>query len=531
MFKPLKLTIALVFLICLQTSYSQKLNKRQLDSLYTDLKVKPNSTDKVEKLISLYKKSIKSKLANEDIIDEALIVSEKIFYIRGIAVCYNRKGITARYEQDYGKSVMYHKRALSYFDKTIDSFHKAKCLNSLGVTYRKLNLENEAFENYFKALKLSEKINDKVGVTISLNGIGNVFLNTEQYDKALYYLKKALVIETEAENPRGQEYGYANIGEVFLQKKEYDSAYSYFNKSLELAIKFPRNESLAVKYALFGLFYQSKGEFEKSTEYYKLSIPLFKKYNNIRYLSNTLINIGKNQLNLGKHKEAKENIIAGLNGAKMIKSKENISLGYNALVEYYTLTKNYKQALNSYKKETAFHDSIVNEASQKTIISTQIEYETGKKDEQIQQLAKEKEFIENNAKTNFNRLIIISIISIIVLFILIALFYLYRKNSDLEIENKNSELQNYILQINELEDKVNDKEFVDTQNFTDTFNDYGLSKREVEVLRHITNGFSNDEIAKKMFVSNNTVKTHIKNIYSKLDVKNRIQAIKKVRVI
>lgn len=50
------------------------------------------------------------------------------------------------------------------------------------------------------------------------------------------------------------------------------------------------------------------------------------------------------------------------------------------------------------------------------------------------------------------------------------------------------------------------------------------------MLTHITNGLSNDDIADKMFVSINTIKTHIKNIYVKLDVQNRIQAVKKIGI-
>ncbi len=51
-----------------------------------------------------------------------------------------------------------------------------------------------------------------------------------------------------------------------------------------------------------------------------------------------------------------------------------------------------------------------------------------------------------------------------------------------------------------------------------------LSSREVEVLENIALGLSNQEIADKLFVSLNTVKTHTANIYSKLNVKRRIQA-------
>jgi LuxR family maltose regulon positive regulatory protein len=54
-----------------------------------------------------------------------------------------------------------------------------------------------------------------------------------------------------------------------------------------------------------------------------------------------------------------------------------------------------------------------------------------------------------------------------------------------------------------------------------------LSEREIEVLKLIAAGFSNQQIADKLFVSLNTVRTHTKNINSKLDVHSRTQAVAK----
>ena len=52
-----------------------------------------------------------------------------------------------------------------------------------------------------------------------------------------------------------------------------------------------------------------------------------------------------------------------------------------------------------------------------------------------------------------------------------------------------------------------------------------ISKREYEVLELISQGFSNQEIADKLFISLPTVKTHSSNIFEKLDVQRRTQAI------
>ena len=58
-----------------------------------------------------------------------------------------------------------------------------------------------------------------------------------------------------------------------------------------------------------------------------------------------------------------------------------------------------------------------------------------------------------------------------------------------------------------------------------------LSKRELEILGLLAQGHSNQEIAGKIFVSLSTVKTHIQNLYQKLDVKRRTQAIEKARTL
>jgi NarL family two-component system response regulator LiaR len=57
----------------------------------------------------------------------------------------------------------------------------------------------------------------------------------------------------------------------------------------------------------------------------------------------------------------------------------------------------------------------------------------------------------------------------------------------------------------------------------------GISKREYEVLQLIANGLSNKEIADKLFVSLNTVKTHTSNLFLKLGVNRRTQAIQKAK--
>ncbi len=56
-----------------------------------------------------------------------------------------------------------------------------------------------------------------------------------------------------------------------------------------------------------------------------------------------------------------------------------------------------------------------------------------------------------------------------------------------------------------------------------------LSARELEVLRCIADGYSNQEIADRLVLSPLTVKRHISNIYAKLEAKSRTQAVSLAR--
>jgi len=70
-----------------------------------------------------------------------------------------------------------------------------------------------------------------------------------------------------------------------------------------------------------------------------------------------------------------------------------------------------------------------------------------------------------------------------------------------------------------LVDLVIDKHEIPTQSL--------ISERELQVLRCIQQGYSNSQISKEIFLSENTIKTHIKHIFKKLSVNTRKDAVEK----
>jgi DNA-binding NarL/FixJ family response regulator len=79
----------------------------------------------------------------------------------------------------------------------------------------------------------------------------------------------------------------------------------------------------------------------------------------------------------------------------------------------------------------------------------------------------------------------------------------------------------YILNASQLINKNNKIEFKD-----DFINKFRLSKRELEVIQLVTNGYSNIKIAQKLFLSPYTVDTHRKNILQKLEINNTAELVK-----
>lgn len=77
------------------------------------------------------------------------------------------------------------------------------------------------------------------------------------------------------------------------------------------------------------------------------------------------------------------------------------------------------------------------------------------------------------------------------------------------------------------------RKVIDAFKIKENTNEYfqHLSKREQEMLEQLSHGFRYKEIADNLFVSTETVRTHIRNIYEKLQVNSRVEALKKTGLL
>ncbi len=384
---------------------------------------------------------------------------------------------------NYDTAVSIYLKVIEYFKNKKDSLQLANGYSNLGVAYEEMEQARKSIEYHKKALQLRLKIKDTLNTAYSYNNIGVVYTELlNNSDSALVFYKKAAAIFKILNAQMQYATVMNNIGHIYLNKKDYTNAGKYFSYPLRLYDSLNILQGKAEVLRSFGQLYFAQGKDNEAIDALKKSIGI-----------NKTLNIQKEILETEK-----------------------------ILAKIYMAKGNYALAAKTMQYYNRLNDSILNMEKQKTIADMETKYQVKEKNKTIKVLRLEDELHRKQIKYQT-----IFIILLVIIFVLIVVvFYYYRKRLKSHQKELRLEIQNYLLQMSELRDEI--KEKGDCAKFSkDKLKKFDLSDREIEVLNLIAKGYKNSEIAEKLFVSQNTVKSHIKNIYVKLDVKNRVEAVKR----
>ena len=221
--------------------------------------------------------------------------------------------------------------------------------------------------------------------------------------------------------------------------------------------------------------------------------------------------------------------------AEDIGSKNDMKQAYGNLSDAYAEQKQFKKAYEYHRLYSELKDSIFNTESAMQIAGMQAQYESEKKEKKIVLLKKEKELqdIKLKQRTTQRNAFIVGFGLVIILALVI--FIAYRQSKIATRQKAQRQIEKHLHEIDLLRANINMQITQPPQKFKITIkqeelNRYLLNpmtKRELDVLYLISDGKMNKEIADKLFVSVNTIKTHILKIYEKLDVRSRTQAAMK----
>ncbi|NQU35862.1 MAG: tetratricopeptide repeat protein [Bacteroidetes bacterium] len=388
---------------------------------------------------------------------------------------------------NYEKAVTIYLEVIDFFSRKRDSMQLANSYSNLGVAYEEMELAEKSIDYHKKALELRLAIKDTINTAYSFNNIGVVFMEVvKNKDSALYYYQKAYKIFEDKKALYESSTVSNNIGHIHLESNNLEEVEQYFAYSYKIYDSLNNEQGRAEILRSYGQLYFAQGKDNEAIEALKKSLSLNEKS--------------------GNQKEILE--------INRILSKIYIAAG------------DYPKAIQKMQIMNRIKDSILDIEKQKAIADMETKYQVKEKNKTIEVLRLEEEL---NVKRIRNQTVLIFLLTVIFGLIVLVLIFRSRQNK-LKHKQLRLELQNYLLRIDEMQTEIEKKD--DCNMFSeDKFKEFELSEREIEVLKLISQGFKNAEIAEKLFVSQNTIKTHIKNIYVKLDVKNRVEALKRVDIV
>ena len=499
---------------------SDQENKSWLDSLFTRTETYSINIYDPDKFIKeILKDSVKMGIFKN--------VSESTQNYKALSFAYSMLGNSKKIESDYLPAIFYYKKAYENALLADDAYLKALSLNMMGVVYRRKSASKTALEYYTRALKAAEESNISTdymlkSIAISNEGIGGLYRMLEQYDLALKYYKQSLKYEEQLGSLLGKAIGNHNIGKTYRLLGQLDSAKIYHEKSLEYNNEMNSIYGKAICYNDLGTIEMLKNNIDKAYLLFVPALEMANKCGDSTYIINSKLNIGWYHTRKNHRDTAIKYINDAIAIAKRIGNKSAIMRGYKLLSELAQNRKNYLNALNYFKLSNAYGDSIVNEKTQQYLVDLTILYDIERKRNEIESLQKDNETKKQKLIAR-NRLIVSLILAVLVI---IVIAYVFRQKGLQKLDVMESELQKYLLQIKDSKNKNNEIQERDIKKLAVKNN---LSEREADVLYFVNEGMSNADIAEKIFVSTNTIKYHIKNIYLKLDVKNRVEALNKIK--
>ncbi len=437
---------------------------------------------------------------------------------------YNKIGLIFYGKSKYDYAQNYFTKAYKSYKKTNNEIKAAQELTNISVIQEINGKYENAIDNYLKALKIFKKQKDSVSTAFVCNNIGVLYQNINNNSKAVEYYKYALNASKEKKSLAQVS---ANIGVVYESDNNLDSAFYYYVKSLNIYKTLADDIDKATVINNIGYIYFKKNNVDSAKVFFKRALTLFKTNNNIAGEVQIYRNLGEFYYTIKEYKKSENYLLTAVKKAKTIKFSKLLSETSELLAKVYEAQNKYNDANMFLKYHYRIKDSLFKAENIKQINTLEVKYQLKEKESDIKILQLQ---TQNQHKQIFLQLLLIILLLISIVFAFYLYFH-YKKLKTLEIEKMQNEIYEYLSQIDNFSKSYSESENNKEESIVEKLKEFQLTQREKDVLLLIAEGNMNTEIAEKLFISLNTVKTHTKNIFLKLDVKNRVEALRKTRIL
>ncbi|RLD81019.1 MAG: hypothetical protein DRJ10_06685 [Bacteroidetes bacterium] len=428
---------------------------------------------------------------------------------------------------NYFLTEYYFEQAAQYYIKNHLPDKYAEQLTNIGVIKEMSGSYTEATEKYFKALEIFDSLNLELKSSMVYNNLGIVYQQLKENEKALEYYNKSLLISKKLNRPDISAKRYNNIAAVYEESgKNIDSSLYYYHKAHKIWLKDSSNRFLPIVENNIGYIYLLKNELTIADSLFKKALSFCLKTGQKNIISQILRNRAKLLIVQKKYTRAILTAEKAISLAQNSSNKEVQLESLKVLIEALEKIKEFEKANEKLKEYYQLQEELSGIEQKKQINQLNIQYQVRDKEHKIRILE-----LENTVQNR--KLLQQGLIIFVLVFILVGLFFVFRlqkKNNQLKLLQMHRDIADYVSELEEIKEQNNQSKELCAENFKNKIKSFDLTEREEEVLILISKGYKNSEIAEKMFVSINTVKTHTKNLFIKLDVRNRTEAARKAKL-
>lgn len=443
-----------------------------------------------------------------------------------------------------------------------------ECYSHAGFCYREMGLFQQALPHYKHSLGIAKRIEDSVECAQQFYNLGTLYEHLGNYERAIELLDSAYQIDLALKDTIALGFDLGFLSKLKFQMNDLDNALYYAKESLVLLLPGGGNaNSHANRVKQVGSIYLAQGQLDSAAIYLEAAEREYIEIEDQWRLANCWLEQAKLKIKQKRFSEAvklaekandfynrkgesqhlihSNNILAQAYGEMLMVDKaldilEENQLKCQRLGDIKILRDNYRlqgellmkmgdeQAANLMNQKFESLEDSINEYSNKeqlNRLALQVKFDKLEQENQI--LAQKYATSKTDLKDRENHLNWLTWSALFVFIlsatIIVAIVRKNRKRQQL-LEKELAELRNQIKIL--LEGDTSELE-VDLSKLNHCLNT-PLTEREFEILTHAVSDLNNSQIADKVFVSVNTVKYHLKNIYEKLGVSNRKQALEYV---
>lgn len=329
-----------------------------------------------------------------------------------------------------------------------------------------------------------------------------IYRKLYKYEHALHYLDLALQEGLKcSDRLTMQQEVKAERSFIYFDKQEFDKSEDLTNELEETGYRYLDNKYRLFLYTQKGYFLLQKKEYEAAEKILNKAAEICK----LHFTEDLPIVYGKliELYHLTRQFEKRDQTY--ISGVQSARSSSNIKYEFyleEIMKNVFSKSKDYKNAFYHQQKCDSLF-AVYNS----NIKSSRIEL--------LEQRLKDQDY-DYGLKKKYYFLLTITVFSFLLLLLLFITFKLY-KNTKIKnkfITEENQRVREEIKYHTKLAEQKQ-------QSYKNKIKDYNFTERQLQIIDLVKRGKSNKEIASELFISDNTVKYHLKTIYSILNIKQR----------